>query len=93
MILLALLSAHIGFGALALAMDRHHRQVFGRGPGTPLRITLRIVGASALAASFAACVAGSGWSIGAVEWFGVLSAAPLTLVLLLAYRPRSASPC
>ena len=87
---LAFLLAYAGFAALALAMDRHHRQVFGRAPRRGIRIVLRIAGAAGLCGALAACVAASGGSIGTVEWFGVLSASALAFVLLFAFRPHIA---
>jgi len=82
------LLAFAGFAALALAMQRHHRALFGRAPGRSAAAALRIAGAGGLAAALWACVEGWGWAIGAVAWFGVLSAAAFPVVLLLALAGR-----
>ena len=78
----------IGFAALALAMHRHHQQSFGRRPSRKARLLMRVAGATGLGSSFVVCVAGGGWAVGPVLWFGLLSAAGLVVVLLLAYRRR-----
>jgi Protein of unknown function (DUF3325) len=87
--LLALALSYAGFVALALSMDRHHRQVWGRVPSGRMRLALRLAGAAGLASALAACVAHAGGSVGPVLWFGLLSAAGLVVVLLLALRPRA----
>lgn len=89
--MLAPILAYAGLTALCLAMDRHHRQVWQRVPAPGLRIGLRVLGSSLLAAAFTACVDTAGASIGSVSWFGVLSAAGLLLVFLLPYAPRFAA--
>lgn len=90
MTLLAICLAYAGFAALCLAMERHHREVFGSRRIPPRRrLALRLAGWVLLAASFPACVAGWGWAFGPVAWCGVLTAAALPVVLLLPYRPRA----
>lgn len=90
--LLAFALTLIGFAALALAMDRHHRQLWHALPAAWLRRLLRGAGTLALAAALAACVAGFGRGTGWVAWFGLLSAAAIAVVLPLAYWPRRAAP-
>ncbi len=92
MTLLAFTLTLLGFAALALAMDRHHRQVRRTAPAGWLRWLLRGVGTLALAASLAACVADSGWGTGWVVWFGLLSAAATMIVLSLTYWPQRIAP-
>ncbi len=49
-----------GWAALSHAMPRHHQEAFGNASAT-MRLRLhRVAGWSALAASFAVCVAGMG---------------------------------
>ncbi|MPY69295.1 MAG: DUF3325 family protein [Alphaproteobacteria bacterium] len=84
----AFILAFAGFAALALAMDRHHRTLFDRAPGRGAALTLRLAGTAGLAASLFACADRWGWAIGAIAWFGVLSAVALGVVLLLAALPR-----
>lgn len=88
MTLLAFALALLGFVALALAMDRHHRQVRRTAPAGWLRGLLRATGTLALAASLAVCVFEAGWGTGWVVWFGLLSAAATTVVLSLTYWPQ-----
>ena len=85
--LLALALCLVGFAALALAMDRHQRQVWQRVRPRG-RAPLRLVGVAALCAALAACVAHAGWATGLVLWTGLLSAAALAVALAMSYRPR-----
>lgn len=87
--LLAFLLALAGFAALSLAMHRHQRHVFHRALSHGADVLLRILGVAGLAASFAASVAGAGWSIGPVLWFGWLTAAALMVVLALTWWPQA----
>jgi len=89
---LALLLAYAAMGGLCLAMERHYAQWRGRGqaPPAPLRRWLRLAAVAALATSYAACIADSGFGAGSVLWCGALSAAALPLVWLWAYSPRAA---
>lgn len=81
---LALALACAGFAALALAMERHHRQVWHRAPGRGLCWSLRLAGAGGLGAALAVCVACAGVAVGVVLWAGLLSAAAVLVVLGLA---------
>ena len=84
--------AYSGLAVKGLSIDRHYADIHGRGaePGRRLRLQLRLVGWLALALSFGACVAASGWHIGPVLWCGVLSVAAWSVTLLLQYAPRRA---
>lgn len=86
--LLAFALSWIGFLALALSMERHYRQVWGRAPSASARLLLRAAGAGGLGASLAACLADSGWTTGVLLWLGLLPVASLTIALLFAYRHR-----
>lgn len=88
MALLAFALACTGFAALALAMDRHHRQVWQRPASGRQRVLLRVLGTVCLGASLVACIAYSGWSVGIVLWLGLLSAAVPAVALVLTYQPR-----
>jgi hypothetical protein len=87
----SLFSSYAGWAALALAMDRHHRQLWRHAPSGNRSIALRAAGGAGLALSFAACIPHWGWAIGPVAWFGVLFASALGFVLLLTYAPRAAA--
>lgn len=84
--------AYSGFAAKSLTLDRHYADIHGRGkePSPRLCLQLRTLGWLALALSFAACIAASGWHIGPVVWCGVLSIAAWSATLLLQYAPRKA---
>lgn len=78
-----------GLGGVCLAMDRHYRQVCQRS-ASPMRTqTLRFGGWLFLALSLLACMRGSGASVGAVLWLGVLSTCAAAIVVMLAYTPRA----
>lgn len=88
MILIALCFCYAGFMALYLAMPKHYKSVFERQPRPLWPPLLRLAGAAALGAAFAAAVRAAGWQIGPVLWFGLLSASVLLLVFLLPYAQR-----
>lgn len=64
-----------GFVALALALDRHHQQLWHRVPSTRRRWSLRAAGTTLLLSALVVCVRSSGWGTGWVEWVGLLTAA------------------
>lgn len=84
----ALALAYAGLLLLSLAMDRHHRDVLGRAPKPVRRGVLRWSGAGLVTLSAWPCLDAWGGSVGSVGWCGVLTAAGLSLVLLLAYAPH-----
>ncbi|WMJ68418.1 DUF3325 domain-containing protein [Stenotrophomonas sp. 24(2023)] len=93
MSVLALLLAAAGFACLALAMERHHRDVTGHAPAVPRRRVLRLLGAAALAASLAPSIAAWGVAQGFVGWCGVLAAGAGVMVLWLSFRsPAKPAP-
>lgn len=81
--------AHAGMVGLALAMDRHRRQL---RPVTTAAATLRwrIAGGALLALSLRLSMQTWGASAGLVAWFGVAAAAALALILLLTQAPVTA---
>lgn len=72
----------MGFGGLALAMERHAKQSFGRLPGTIARRALRWAGWLLLSLALALSMRTWGGTIGAVVWFAWLSVAGAVLVFL-----------
>jgi len=87
MALLGLILAIAGFAGLALAMSRHHRDVFGTPPTDRRRRRLRIAGWGLLALSLWPCLTAWGLVIGLVAWAGVLTLGALAVVLALTGRP------
>jgi hypothetical protein len=81
--LLALLLSLAGFTSLALAMDRHHRQLRGRPLGDGHGRRLRLVGGLSLALSYGCVVADMGWALGSLAWFGFLSLGAAAVLLRL----------
>lgn len=85
----ALLCSFIGLGWLALAMEAHWQQVRPTpAPAAGTARLLRTLGALALAASLALCLAADHPSMAALVWVMSLAVAALSLALLLAWRPR-----
>lgn len=76
------------FACLALAMDRHQEDLFGKelAPGQTQR--LRAGGWALLALSLYAGLQVQPWSLGLVAWFGHISAAAAVVVLTLVARER-----
>lgn len=74
---------------MCLSMQRHHRDLFGKIPSKPIAWGLRVLGYALLISSLWLCVNAFGASVGVVVWMGMLSAAGLLLVGLLAWKPKS----
>ena len=86
--LIALFLALCGFGAMALAMRRHHRDLFGTQPSPRHSLALRATGWMLLGLSFAVCIVASDWSVGSVLWLGILTVAALICALTVTYAQR-----
>lgn len=82
---------YTGWAALCFAMSRHAREVLRQEPSPLQRRLLRTAGWLALTVSLLMVAAHTGWPIGAVEWFGMLTASAVSFVLLLSYHPRLAA--
>lgn len=84
--------AYAGMSGLALAMDRHHRQLrqTADSPGAIIRRAWRLAGWALLALSLWLSLHTWGAAVGAAAWFGVVSAVTLALVLVLPYAPALA---
>jgi hypothetical protein len=76
-----------GLACLALAMERHHQRLFGKAAATWPRRGWRALGCCLLVGAFLICIRSSGWSIGLVEWVGLLTVAAICVVLGLTYCP------
>lgn len=91
MTVVAWLLAMLGFTALALSMNRHHRDVFSALPSPLQRHCLRASGWVALLASASCCVFSWGLAYGVIAGLGVLAAAAAPPLFWLSYRtaPRA----
>ena len=80
-----------GFGCLALAMERHQRDLLKRALAAASTRRLRIAGTCLLLLACALCVAARGWGLGLAEFSGHTSVAAGLLVVAMAFhlRPRS----
>ncbi|WP_051235205.1 DUF3325 domain-containing protein [Marinimicrobium agarilyticum] len=74
------------FASLCLATPRHIQRLKTSRP-QQWRTPLRWVGWSVLTAALTTAVISSGWGLGLVEWFGALTLAAVTVVLIATYRP------
>ncbi|MGU3536627.1 DUF3325 domain-containing protein [Methylobacterium sp. A54F] len=84
--------AFAGLAALALSLDRHHRDAFGtRVPKARARM-LRLAGWAGIALSLLSAGILEDWTFGPVQWIGALIGGALGVVLLLSYRPAWLRP-
>ncbi len=83
-----LIIAFIGFGLVALSMDRHQEDVFKRELPRIASRALRRVGWLLLVVALAVSVRGYGWALGLVAYSGHTSAAAALVFLLLLVRGR-----
>ncbi|MDX3911620.1 MAG: DUF3325 domain-containing protein [Sphingobium sp.] len=88
MLTLSLAMAFSGFTVLSLSVPRHHRDMIGGTPAQATTTALRGVGYALLGLALWPCLTAFGTSVGLILWLGLLSAAALLLVGLLAWRPR-----
>lgn len=87
--LLVFLPALVGFLGLALAMDRHQRQLLGHELDVTRTSCMRAGGWAALALSYLLAIMGRGAIMGSVEWFGHLTLAALLVMGFLTLRTSS----
>jgi hypothetical protein len=85
----AAVSAVLGFGWLALAMDTHWEQVHGDGAPPPsLARALRVAGALALAASLGLCLGADHPTMAVLVWLMLLAGGAVAIAATLSWRPR-----
>jgi hypothetical protein len=78
-----------GTGWLALALDRHWRQVREtESPRAATRRRLRVLGGAALMTSLLVCFLANHASMAPLVWCMELAAAAFLVAMLLAWRPR-----
>lgn len=79
------------FALLALAMDRHQQDLFGRELAPGHTRLLRAGGWVALLASLAIAVQAQGWALGLVAWCGHIGfSAAVVILALIAWERRKA---
>jgi len=86
--LASLLLSFAAFAALAMTMDKHHRDLFGAPPGKGRRQLFTMAGWLLLAASALPLIQLQGAVIGMLFWLGLLTASALGVAMVLSYRPR-----
>ena len=77
-----------GCALLALAMQRHHRQVAADTLTPPRQRRRRALGSTSLGLSLLVCWVALGPLMGLLLWLGMLSATTLIVALVLAFRPQ-----
>ncbi|WP_093021004.1 DUF3325 domain-containing protein [Sphingobium sp. YR768] len=87
MILLAFFLAHAGFMAFGLSMARHRRDLHLKPIGARRATGLRICGYGLLGIAIWPCWILFALSVGIIVWIGILSAAAISLTVLLAWPP------
>jgi hypothetical protein len=93
LIVAALAAQAVGFAWLAMAMDAHWQQVSGDPVvGRVRAMWLRLAGAMALVASFAACLVVDHASMASLVWVMGLAAAALLVAMTLAFTPQLLLP-
>ena len=89
----AAVSAVLGFGWLALAMDTHWEQVHGdAAPPPSLARSLRLAGALALAASLGLCLAADHPTMAVLVWLMLLAGSAMAIAATLSWRPQWLRP-
>lgn len=84
----ALAAALAGMGWLALAMEVHARQVWGRALAPAGVRALRVLGWLGLAAALALCLAADHPSMAALVWVMALAGGAAGVAFVLAWRAR-----
>lgn len=91
-VLTALGLCFAGMVALSLAIDRHHKQVYGADAPPRKRYLLRVGGTLLLALAIGPCVLLWGSGAGFVAWVGMLTVGALLAAGLLPYWPARVAP-
>ena len=85
----AAVTAVLGLGWLALAMDVHWEQVHGdEAPSVAAAKALRIAGAFALALSLGPCLGAEHPSMAVLVWLMLLAGAAAAVAATLSWRPH-----
>ena len=87
LVLSAFFLSCLGFGALALSMAKHYRDVFGVRVSSARQTILRLSGLAFLGFALVLTLVARGPSIGLVTWVGLLTVALLLVAISLTYAP------
>ncbi|MFC3376102.1 DUF3325 domain-containing protein [Rugamonas sp. CCM 8940] len=82
---------YAGMTGLALALDRHHRQLRGGDCPARLGMLLRAVSAALLLLALLSCIQYWGVGAGIAAWLGCLTVGAFLFIGLLPYAPRAAT--
>lgn len=88
-VLATFLLALAGFAALALSMQKHHRDVLGRASPRSRELLFGSGGWLLLAVSLFSAIAGADLFVGIVLWLGLVTIAALAVAMVLTYGPRN----
>ena len=89
MLLLSFILQCAGFFALAMAMDRHHRDLLGTAPSEQKKRWLRIGGGTVLLISLIFACSPPNGALGTVWWFGLASVAAVLVLAVCAAPSRN----
>ena len=92
LLIAAVAMALAGCAYLALSQGRHADAVLGRGADWPMKKAARPLGWCLVMASLGPCVLRDGGGFAALLWPLILSAAAITVAMVIAYRPRWLQP-
>ncbi|MFV7770945.1 DUF3325 domain-containing protein [Shewanella marisflavi] len=77
------------FGALALAMFTHFKSCFNKAPSCKQQRIFTLLGWGLLALSFSLLIQEYDIAYASITFFGVMSGAALTVILLLSYQAKA----
>nr|WP_246373200.1 DUF3325 family protein [Lysobacter spongiae] len=88
MLAIALAACIVGVGWLALAMDVHGRQAWGRAAGAKAKRALRAMGAAALVVALVLCLRVDHATMAVLVWVMALAVGAVAVAMMLAWRAR-----
>ncbi|MFT4053354.1 MAG: DUF3325 domain-containing protein [Novosphingobium sp.] len=88
MLILSFALAYSGLAMVSLSLQRHYRDLRGVLPSSAMVRGLRLAGYPLAMAAILPCIAACSLTIGIVLWLGMLTGAAVTLVALMAWKPR-----
>lgn len=88
LLVLSLAMAYAGFAALCLSMQRHQRAALAKTLPPRWNHVLRFFGYGLLLLAYLPCSMQTAPSVGVLLWIGMMSAAVILLVAILAWKAR-----